>query len=422
MTTRRRWLIGISGALLALFGYEVVRSWIYDLVRLPGIPGGLTTLTAIMALFSLTHAWHSVGGRLTAAFFALSAVIAWALEEFGVVTGLLYGGYHYTSYLGARLGEVPVLIPLAWFMMIYPSYVIANLVVARRPAGTPAGLAPLVGLAAASAVVMTVWDLVIDPILSGPDVRAWVWGSGGAYFGVPVQNYFGWFVTTFVVYLAYRALEQRFGDLPAGPIDWRVAAMPVAAYGLMLFGDLASGVTPPELFVIGPIVMGVPLILGGWRVAGLRRGSAGSADRHQPTQDGGCTEPQRRDHRECEISAPGQLHRSRRCLEPEPGDAVGGESAFRLTGRASERSPRRPDSSPAAGPRGRGGRPAADSAIQRRPTPLLMMYRRSSGASHARLSPIGSAPRPISARAARRGASLVEDVSPIRRPFASSSQ
>jgi len=282
MTTRRRWLIGISGALLALFGYEVVRAWTFDLVHLPGIPGGLTTLTAIMALFSLTHAWYSVGGRLTAAFFTLSAAIAWALEEFGVVTGLLYGGYHYTSYLGARLGEVPILIPLAWFMMIYPSYVIANLVVARRAAGTPAGWSPLIRLAAVSAVVMTVWDLVIDPILSGPDVRAWVWESGGAYFGVPVQNYFGWLVTTFAVYLAYRALEQRLGPSSGGPIDWRVAAMPVAAYGLMLFGDLASGVTPPGLFIIGPIVMGVPLILGAWRVAGLRRDSTRLVGGHEP--------------------------------------------------------------------------------------------------------------------------------------------
>jgi putative membrane protein len=273
MTARRRWLLRVSGVLLAIFGYEVVRAWLFDIVRLPGIPGGLTSLTAIMALFSLTHAWYSVGGRLTAAFFALSAAIAWALEEFGVVTGLLYGGYHYTSYLGARLGEVPILIPLAWFMMIYPSYVIANLVVARRPVGTPAGVAPLVGLAAASAVMMTLWDLVIDPILSGPDVRAWVWESGGAYFGVPVQNYFGWLVTTFVVYLAYRALEQHWGSAPAGAIGWRVAAMPVVGYGLMLFGDLASGVTPPALFVIGPTVMGVPLALAAWNVARLRHAS-----------------------------------------------------------------------------------------------------------------------------------------------------
>ena len=143
MTAGRRWLLRISGVLLALFGYSVGRAWVFDVVRLPGIPGGLTSLTAIMAAFSLTHAWFSVGGRSTAVFFALSAAIAWSLEEFGVATGLLYGGYHYTSYLGARLGEVPVLIPLAWFMMIYPSYVIANLVVARQPIGTPMTIGPM---------------------------------------------------------------------------------------------------------------------------------------------------------------------------------------------------------------------------------------------------------------------------------------
>jgi len=259
MATRHRWLLRVSGVLLALFGYEVIRAWIYDLVRLPGIPGGLTTLTAIMALFSLTHAWYAVGGRLTAIFFALSAGIAWALEQFGVVTGLLYGGYHYTSYLGARLGEVPVLIPLAWFMMIYPSYVIANLVVARRPAGTPSGVASLVALAAASAVVMTVWDLVVDPILSGPDARAWIWENGGPYFGIPIQNYLGWLLTTFTVYLAYRALEQRFVAAPAGPVTARVAALAVGAYGAMLAAELLSGVLPAQVAVIGPVVMGVPI-------------------------------------------------------------------------------------------------------------------------------------------------------------------
>lgn len=35
------------------------------------------------------------------------------------------GTYHYPGMLGPKLGAVPVLIPLAWFMMIYPSYLIS---------------------------------------------------------------------------------------------------------------------------------------------------------------------------------------------------------------------------------------------------------------------------------------------------------
>ena len=62
---------------------------------------------------------------------------------------------------------------------------------------------------------MTLWDLVIDPILSGPSVRAWVWENGGPYFGIPIHNYAGWLLTTFTVYVAYRAAEQRAGQEPA---------------------------------------------------------------------------------------------------------------------------------------------------------------------------------------------------------------
>ncbi len=43
-----------------------------------------------------------------------------------VRTGLVFGAYHYSDMLGIKLGHVPVLIPLGWFMMIYPSRVVAK--------------------------------------------------------------------------------------------------------------------------------------------------------------------------------------------------------------------------------------------------------------------------------------------------------
>jgi uncharacterized membrane protein len=269
---RRLWVLRVAVLLFAVFTYDaVVRSLASPLVALPSVPGGLKVLTAVLALFSVTHAWYSIGGRLTAWFFVLSAVISWAYEEVGVLTGLVFGAYHYTGYLGGKLGEVPLLIPLAWFMMIYPSYVVANLAVEGRPTGTPGGTAPLVRLAMASAAVMTLWDLVIDPVLSGPSVKAWVWESGGPYFGIPIQNYVGWLVTTFTVYLAYRATEQRrAGAAVAPPLGAKVAALPVAAYGLMLIADLLSGVAPAGLAAIGTLAMGPPFAVAAWR---LRRSS-----------------------------------------------------------------------------------------------------------------------------------------------------
>ena len=271
---RSRILLIAACVLLAVFAYDgVVRLLLIGLVRLPKLPAELTLLTSILALFSLTHAWYSIGGRPTLVFFSLSAAIAWAFEEVGVATGLVFGAYHYTDYLGPKLGNVPYLIPLAWFMMIYPSYVIANLALARRPTGTPRGLVPLVQLAAASAVAMTVWDLVIDPILSGPSARAWIWESGGPYFGIPIQNYLGWLATTFAVYLAYRAVEQRVASAPVGSMPAWVAALPVAAYALMLASNLLSGAAPAAVAPIGLVLMGIPIAVATvrlWRIRSPR--------------------------------------------------------------------------------------------------------------------------------------------------------
>jgi len=262
-----RILLGLSVALAVVFTYEgVVRSLLIPAVRLPLIPGGLVSLTSLVALGSLLHAWYSLGGRNTAVFFGVSAAVSWLFEEVGVKTGLVYGPYHYTDYLGAKLGEVPLLIPLAWFMMIYPSYVIAGLVLARRPFGTAGGAGRLVALAALGAVVMTAWDLVIDPILSGPSVRAWIWEQDGPWFGVPVHNYAGWLLTVFTVYLAYRAYERRFGTEPLGPLAGWAAAVPLATYGLMLASNLLSGIAPAGMELIGPAVMGVPLAAAAWRL------------------------------------------------------------------------------------------------------------------------------------------------------------
>ena len=271
---KRRALLIATIALLAVFAYDaVLRLAVSGVVALPSVPGGLKMLTAVLALFSLAHAWYALGVRHTLAFFGLSAVISWAFEQAGVATGLIFGAYHYTDYLGPKLGHVPYLIPLAWFMMIYPSYVIANLALARRPTGTPRGLVPLVQLAAASAVAMTVWDLVIDPILSGPSTRAWIWESGGPYFGIPIQNYLGWLATTFTVYLAYRVVEQHVASAPVGSMPAWVAALPVAAYSLMLASNLLSGAAPAAVAPIGLVVMGIPIAIATvrlWRIRSPR--------------------------------------------------------------------------------------------------------------------------------------------------------
>jgi putative membrane protein len=46
---------------------------------------------------------------------------------------------------------------------------------------------------------MVAWDLSMDPVWSTV-MHSWIWLQGGAYFGVPVSNFLGWYLTVYVIY------------------------------------------------------------------------------------------------------------------------------------------------------------------------------------------------------------------------------
>lgn len=249
----------VSMVFLAFFIYSsIIFPILENSINLPEIPGGVGIKTIFMLIFSLFHAWYVIGWKKTLVFFAITAVVSWGYEQVGVETGLIYGNYHYTEYLGYKMGHVPIIIPLAWFMMIYPSYIIANMIFSK-PRLHQNKISQIIVLSLLSAVVMTAWDFVVDPYLSGPTVNAWVWEKGGAYFGIPIHNFFGWILTTFSIYLIYRVFESKTRPVENKIPNYAVV-LPVLAYGLMLVANLIPG-EPPELRIIGPILMGIPIIM-----------------------------------------------------------------------------------------------------------------------------------------------------------------
>jgi putative membrane protein len=203
-------------------------------------------------LFSISHCWAVEGPKRTAIFFAVSAVVTYAMEETGVRTGLIFGAYHYSDMLGIKLGHVPVLIPLGWFMMIYPSRVVAKAILSTIDVRSVSGITVL---AALSAIVMTAWDLVMDPAMSTLG-KSWVWEKGGIYFGVPGRNYLGWLLTTFLVYwlvgLLWRADERKRTALTS-----TFAALPVIVYAFFAVRYVATNSFPP-LQVVAVFSMGLP--------------------------------------------------------------------------------------------------------------------------------------------------------------------
>ena len=120
-------------------------------------------------------------------------------EAVGVATGLVFGDYYYPDGpLGPLLLGVPPLIQLQYFAMGY-----ACLMMSRAVGGALWSAARgwmLVAVSAMGAFGMTILDLASDPMQSTV-LGDWIWRDGGAYFGVPLHNFAGWFVCTGTFFL-----------------------------------------------------------------------------------------------------------------------------------------------------------------------------------------------------------------------------
>lgn len=260
-------LLFASAVFLGIFVYQaIVRVTLAPVMHLPSLLSTARLLPLCLLLSSWLHAWFSLGLGHSLAFLGLTVVISWVLEQVGVATGWVYGTYHYTDLLGPKVGHVPLLIPVSWFMMSYPSYVISNVILDGRPVSRWSGARHWLCASVLGALVMTAWDVAMDPLMSGAPHGAWIWHNPGPYFGVPLHNFVGWVTTTFAIHGVYRLFERSHPSHPLGVLGPQAASLPVWAYGAMMSANVAAG-GPEALRWITLIVMGVPF---GLALAGLQ--------------------------------------------------------------------------------------------------------------------------------------------------------
>jgi putative membrane protein len=122
-------------------------------------------------------------------------IIAWAAEAIGVRSGYPFGSYDYTSKLQPQVMSVPILVPMAWLMMLPPSWAVARLIT-RKASGCL--VRPTFVLV--SALAFTAWDFYLDPQMVSWGM--WEWSAPGRYFGIPWVNFLGWLIVSALITLA----------------------------------------------------------------------------------------------------------------------------------------------------------------------------------------------------------------------------
>jgi putative membrane protein len=111
------------------------------------------------------------------------------IEAAGVRTAIIFGAYRYDDSLGWQIMNVPVVIGVNWFMLVYCAGVISNKLRAGIFLKSLAGAALLVAL-----------DLLMEQ--SAHRYGFWSWLDDI----IPLRNYIAWFIVSFIFLCLFHSL------------------------------------------------------------------------------------------------------------------------------------------------------------------------------------------------------------------------
>jgi uncharacterized membrane protein len=186
-------------------------------------------------LVFIVAATHQLGWRRTLAFVPVGYGLAWLSEFSSIHWGFPYGDYYYIPATVGRemwVAGVPLMDSLSYVFLSYCSYATALFLLSPVARGRgelfileTRELRRSWRTILLGAFLFMFLDVIIDPVaLRG---SRWFLGQiygyrgAGAYFGVPANNFFGWFVVGLALMGALGVLDHSRAPWDAGPSSLR---------------------------------------------------------------------------------------------------------------------------------------------------------------------------------------------------------
>ncbi|MCK5812475.1 MAG: carotenoid biosynthesis protein [Clostridiales bacterium] len=161
-----------------------------------------------LGLFVILHGFIEYGMVKLLLLCFIAFVVSYAIESFSIKTGQPFGHYYYTDKLGEKFGQVPFKIMLAYFFNGYLALQMAIIFLKKNLKEKRKYTVILIPFIAS--LLMVIWDFCFEPIMSVVQEN-WIWEKTGAYFGIPLMNFLGWFITTYLIFQIFYLLIQKKG-------------------------------------------------------------------------------------------------------------------------------------------------------------------------------------------------------------------
>ncbi len=208
-------------------------------------------------------------------------LITWLTEYSSIHNGFPYGLYYYIEHTRNEeiwVRGVPLMDSMSYVFLAYASYTMALLVISpvlysrgitylletRRIRGS--FFAALLG-----AVFMVYLDIIIDPVAlrGGRWFLGQIYGypAGGVYFGVPISNFGGWFLTGLLLILALQRIDRylyvrNVRDYNGRRYPWRFLVGPALYVGVLFFNlSVTFSIGEYNLGWVGLFITLLPAVL-----------------------------------------------------------------------------------------------------------------------------------------------------------------
>ena len=140
-------------------------------------------------------------------FFLITVVCGFAAEAIGVNTGFLFGNYTYGNVLGLKFLNVPIIIGINWFIIIYYTGMITQayenfMLKKMQEQGVDLkNQLKVISFIADAALLAVTFDWVMEPV--AVKLGFWQWKDGT----IPSYNYMCWIIISALLLAVFRKLN-----------------------------------------------------------------------------------------------------------------------------------------------------------------------------------------------------------------------
>lgn len=188
-------LIAIVFHVIGFAGMLINKEWMASVTGL--------NLLLMLGLVLYTHEKLDVPFWI---FFMSCFIIGFVVEYIGTSTGYLFGDYKYGNVLGISLKEVPLIIGVNWFLLMYCCAVTMHFMINKLSVASGGEVSKRIkwmSLVIDGAMLAVFFDWLMEPVAI--NVGYWKWEGE-----IPAFNYVTWFLVSMFLLMIF-----RFCKIPA---------------------------------------------------------------------------------------------------------------------------------------------------------------------------------------------------------------